>query len=124
MYSDTPTPKFSDQPHVVFSTPGLGHITQDYVLYVPIRTYETNVKEVEKQLDTVAKGGYDHDLPLIAPPLAKKKKKMQKGFGKKNEADKDLEDALAHPIQVVLLFQFSLLLTSFSLFFFFLDWRG
>ena len=50
LYSDTPTPKFSDQPHVVYSTPGLGHIVQDYVLYVPIRTYESNVKEVEKNL--------------------------------------------------------------------------
>ncbi len=105
VYSDTPTPKFSDQPHIVFSTPGLGHVVQDHILFVPIRTYERSVKCIEKQLDTTAKGGYNHNLPLIASSLTSKKR-SQKGYGKKRPTlepsfdDKQLEDALTHPIKV------------------------
>ena len=118
LFSDSPVPHFQSQPFEVFSTPGLGNFVNDHWLFTPVRSYETNVKEVEKDIDISDEGGgggFELNAPLIVQPIvvktSKKKKRKaisrsssQTGHGKKitktNADDDDIEDALQHPIKV------------------------
>ncbi len=111
LYSNSMTPKFESQPDVVYSTPGLGHIVQDFALYVPLPHYASdNVKQVEKELEeSGCTGGLELNPPLI-PDLGRQKTKTkaqrQKGDGDGNLLtsekinDAQIHDALNHPIKV------------------------
>ncbi len=105
LYSESLTPHFGSQPDVVYSTPGLGHIVQDFAVYVPLPKYSADVKEVEKQLnESSCTGGLEFNPPLLGLHQ-KKKSKQQKGHGKTTEPTDDLEDhqiaqAFEHPIKV------------------------
>ncbi len=116
-FPDNSVSNLEGQPHAVFSSPGLGHFAQDFALYVPISTYEKDVKEVEKGL-TLEKGsgGFELNSPLISNSMdisgeePKKKKgraKKHKGHGKtKNSVPtqdndaKKIEDIMNYPIKV------------------------
>ncbi len=106
VYSETYFPKFTAQPDTVFSTPGLGHFVQDYELYVPLHSYPPDVKEVEKSIAPTSSGGFELNLPILPPPLTKKRRKIQKGDGKDKKTEtlserSRIESALAHPIKVI-----------------------
>ncbi len=107
LYSNSLTPRFGSQPDIVYTTPGLGHIVQDFALYVPLPRYSTNnVKEVEKQLyEPSTPGGLDLNPPLLSTTIKKKKSRTQKGDGNTTSdqqvaEDRQIEDALDHPIKV------------------------
>ncbi len=108
LYSNSMTPKFESQPDIVYSTPGLGHIVQDFALYVPLPRYPSDdVKQVEKELDEAAcTGGLELNPPLIPDRLPQKgRKRHQKGAGNPPTSGKDEDsqilDALNHPIKVI-----------------------
>ena len=104
LYSESLSPKFASQPDIVFSTPGLGHIVQDFALYVPLPNYaSSDVKEVEKQLEpSKCTGGLELNPPLIQSYGGRKGYKHQKGKGKPKIAEEDhlVAKALDHPIKV------------------------
>ncbi len=116
LYGERPVPQLSNTPSCVYSTPGLGHIVQDYSLYVPLyASHVPSVKEVEKSIDPLpSRGGIELNPPLI---LVGKKKgtrkrsvKNQKGAGQKRKKEtqntlsekesREVETALKHPIKV------------------------
>ncbi len=122
LYSDTPVPRFNSQPYTVFETPGLGNFYDDYYLYSPVRSYGDDVKEVEKKLDLdEGGGGFELNAPLIVEPLVSPRKKTkriqknaktksQKGHGNEKivaPTDREIEDALQHPIKVVYVTNFN-----------------
>ncbi len=108
LFSDTQTPRLSSQPSVVYSSPGLGHIVHDFALYVPLPSYSSDVKELEKELPpSSCSGGFELNPPLITPQgprkIIKKRRMHQKGDGKAQttqEEDKEIANALDHPIKV------------------------
>ncbi len=122
LYTTTPVPRFNAQPYKVYSTPGLGNFFDDHNLYTPVRYYEPNIKEVEKQIDSEDVGGFELNSPLIIdlPPrkqikrkskmksTSRKKKSIQKGHGSSNSdktqnspTDPEIDEALQHPIKVL-----------------------
>ncbi len=126
LYADTPVPKLTDVPACVYSTPGLGHIVQDYSFYVPMYTFATNVKEHEKSIESLpSRGGFELNAPLIYSNAKQKKRKfrVQKGHGEKTSKTKTdltsaseshaIEAALNHPIQVVSYIFFYLVYTFY-----------
>ncbi len=101
IYSDSPIPKLTAQPNIVYSTPGLGHFVQDYVLYVPLyQTYVSDVKEVEKKLPEGNNGGYELNPPLTGTLRSKRKKKKGRQKGQGSSETDAIETALRHPIKV------------------------
>ena len=102
IYSESHVPKFSAQPHVVYSSPGLGHFVQDFALYVPLHhTHIPDVKEVEKKLPKSFAGGYVLNPPLTGSVRGKKNRKHQKGQGNKKSTETEaIKTALDHPIKV------------------------
>ena len=117
LFSDSPVPHFSSQPFQVFSTPGLGSFFNDHTLYTPIKTFGFDEKEVEKQIEPEETGGFELNAPLIVRPLVtsqQRKKgrkathKDQKGHGKTTKrfrspspTEKEIQQALEHPIKVL-----------------------
>ena len=117
LFTDTPVPRFSTQPYVVYTTPGLGNFFNDHFLYTPVKYHEENIKELEKSINAeTTEGGFELNSPLIVKPLVSRKQKKvknssdsktqstsQKGHGKlteKSAMDPEIEDALQHPIKV------------------------
>ena len=112
LYCEHVIPKFSSQPQEVFFTPGLGHIVQDYQLYIPLNSYVEDVKEVEKDVQPPINGGFDLNPPLLGNlPVSGKKRTSssrkarisspQKGQGRDNIEATAIETALHHPIKVL-----------------------
>ncbi len=103
------SPRIGSYPNLVYSTPGLGHIVQDFALYVPLPKYSSDdVKEVQKQIQHHAiPGGLDLNPPLIqSHGKGRKRSRHQKGdgntsvIGSEEEEDREIENALDHPIKV------------------------
>ncbi len=118
LYPDNTASNLESQPLATFTTPGIGHFVQNFALFVPLPTFEKDVKEVEKGLVMdEGEGGFEINSPLVADSLVGKlhKKKgikrkgkgmepYHKGHGKLSTEEqldqKKIDEALNYPIKV------------------------